>query len=79
MVCGPRQKSRSKAIDPRTLAIERTTMTDPKKMAWIAICGGVAAIFAGAIGEVLSGSHAIAMVCAVLGGGLAAAIGFYVD
>ncbi len=54
-------------------------MTDPKKVAWIAICGGVVAIFAGAIGEVLSNSHAIAMVCAVLGGALAAVIGFYVD
>jgi hypothetical protein len=54
-------------------------VTDPKKLAWMAICGGVAAIFAGAIGEVLSESHAIAMVCAVLGGGLAAVIAFYID
>ena len=54
-------------------------MTDPKKMAWIAICGGICAIFAGAIGEALSASHAIAVVCAVLGGALGAAIAFYFD
>ena len=60
-------------------ARKRATVTDPKKMAWIAICGGIGAIFAGAIGEVLSASHAIAVVCAVLGGALGAAIAFYFD
>jgi hypothetical protein len=54
-------------------------MIDPRKLAWIAICGVVAAIFAGAIAEVLSGSQAIAIGCAVLGGALAATVGFYVD
>jgi hypothetical protein len=55
-------------------ARKRATVTDPKKMAWIAICGVIGAIFAGAIGEALSASHAIAVVCAVLGGALGAAI-----
>ena len=55
------------------------TMIDPKKLAWIAICGGVAAIFAGAIAEVLSGSHAIAIGCAVLGGALGGVFAFYFD
>jgi ABC-type spermidine/putrescine transport system permease subunit II len=61
------------------LSEERTTVTDPKKLAWIAICGGIAAIFAGAIGEALSDSLAIAIVCAVFAGVLAAMTGFYVD
>ena len=55
------------------------TMIDPKKLAWIAICGGVAAIFTGAIAEVLSGSHAIAIGCAVLGGALGGVFAFYFD
>ena len=54
-------------------------MIDPKKLAWIAICVGVAAIFAGAIAEVLSGSHAIAIGCAVLGGALGGVFAFYFD
>ncbi|MGA6963592.1 MAG: hypothetical protein WBZ51_08230 [Xanthobacteraceae bacterium] len=54
-------------------------MIDPKKLAWIAICGGVAAIFTGAIAEVLSGSHAIAIGCAVLGGALGGVFAFYFD
>jgi hypothetical protein len=36
-------------------------VTDPKKLAWIAICGGIGAVFAGAIAEVLSGSLAVAI------------------
>jgi hypothetical protein len=38
-----------------------------QKKPWIAICVGVCAIFAGAIGEALGVSHALALVFAVLG------------
>jgi hypothetical protein len=51
---------------------------DAKKAAWIAICVGVGAIFAGAIGESLGLSHAIALIFAVLGGVLGVLIGRYI-
>jgi hypothetical protein len=51
---------------------------DAKKAAWIAICVGVGVIFAGAIGEALGISHAIALIFAVLGGVLGALISRYI-
>ena len=50
-----------------------------QKTAWIAICVGVGAIFAGAFAEAMGVSHVIAVVFAGLGGVLGALIGGYVD
>jgi hypothetical protein len=74
-----RSISRRWFVQPAQMTEEQQAVTDPKKLAWIAICGGIGAVFAAAIAEVLSGSLAVAIACDVFGGALTAVIGFYVD
>jgi len=46
--------------------------------AWIAICIILGAVFAGAIAEGVGASHSIAVVVAVFGGALGAAVARYI-